>query len=106
MSAQGAAVMPASAFACDRQPVEHAVRTNFACASSRDELARAPRIVVSTLADRPRALIGHARGRSEPGAGGGGSVTRVDRATADGVRELEPKLPPNYQGGLWFLTPM
>ncbi|WP_210160757.1 hypothetical protein [Sinorhizobium sp. CCBAU 05631] len=90
--------MPASAFACDRQPVEHAVRINFACASSRDELARAPRIVVSTLADRPRALIGH--------AGGGGSVTRVDRVTADGVRELEPKLPPNYQGGLWFLTPM
>lgn len=60
LSAHGVAVMPASAFACDRQPVEHAVRINIACAASRDELAAALRIVVSTLADRPRALIGHA----------------------------------------------
>lgn len=60
LSAHGVAVMPASAFACDRQPVEHAVRINIACAASRDELASALRIVVSTLADRPRALIGHA----------------------------------------------
>ncbi|MBP2234362.1 DNA-binding transcriptional MocR family regulator [Sinorhizobium kostiense] len=60
LRAHGVAVMPASAFACDRQPVEHAVRINIGCASSRDELATALRIIVSTLADRPRALIGHA----------------------------------------------
>ncbi|QHG74943.1 PLP-dependent aminotransferase family protein [Ensifer adhaerens] len=60
LKAHGVAVMPASAFACDREAVEHAVRINIACASSRDELATALRIVVSMLADRPRALIGHA----------------------------------------------
>ncbi|WEX75398.1 hypothetical protein PYH37_000808 [Sinorhizobium numidicum] len=60
LRAHGAGVMPASAFACDRQPVEHAVRINIGCASSREELATALRIVASTLADHPRALIGHA----------------------------------------------
>lgn len=58
--AHGVAVMPAAAFAADRQPVEHAVRVNVGCASSREELATALRIIASTLADRPRALIGHA----------------------------------------------
>ncbi len=57
--AHGVAVMPSAAFASDRQPVEHAVRVNVACASSREELATALRIIASTLADRPRALIGH-----------------------------------------------
>lgn len=60
LRAHGVAVMPASAFACDRQPADHAVRINIACAASRDELAAALCIVVSTLADRPRALIGQA----------------------------------------------
>jgi DNA-binding transcriptional MocR family regulator len=59
LRAHGVAVMPAAAFACDRQPVEHAVRVNIGCASSREELATALRIIASTLADRPRALIGH-----------------------------------------------
>lgn len=58
LKAHGVAVMPATAFACDRQPVEHAVRVNVGCASSRDELARALRIIVATLNDRPRALTG------------------------------------------------
>jgi DNA-binding transcriptional MocR family regulator len=57
--AHGVAVMPSAAFASDRQPVEHAVRVNVACASSREELATALRIIASTLADRPRALFGH-----------------------------------------------
>ena len=57
--AHGVAVMPSTAFASDRQPVEHAVRINVGCATSRDELATALRIVASTLADRPRALSGH-----------------------------------------------
>ena len=57
--AHGVAVMPATAFASDRQPVEHAVRINVGCAASREELATALRIVASTLADRPRALSGH-----------------------------------------------
>jgi hypothetical protein len=39
--------------------VEHAVRVNVGCASSREELATALRIIASTLADRPRALSGH-----------------------------------------------
>lgn len=56
----GVAVMPAAAFACDRQPVEHAVRVNIGCARSRGELTTALQIIASTLADRPRALIGHA----------------------------------------------
>lgn len=56
--AHGVAVMPASAFAADRQSVEHAVRINLACASSREELATALRIVATTHADRPRALFG------------------------------------------------
>jgi DNA-binding transcriptional MocR family regulator len=56
--AHGVAVMPATAFASDRQPVEHGVRINLACASSRDELATALRIIATTLADRPRALFG------------------------------------------------
>jgi DNA-binding transcriptional MocR family regulator len=56
--AHGVAVMPSTAFASDRQPVEHAVRINVGCAASRDELASALRIVASTLADRPRALSG------------------------------------------------
>jgi len=58
LKAHGVAVMSATAFACDRQPVEHAVRVNVGCASSRDELARALRIIVATLNDRPRALTG------------------------------------------------
>jgi DNA-binding transcriptional MocR family regulator len=57
--AHGVAVMPSTAFASDRQPVEHAVRANVGCAASRDELATALRIIASTLADRPRALSGH-----------------------------------------------
>ncbi len=55
--AKGVAVMPATAFAADRQPVEHAVRINLACASSRDELATALRIIATTLADGPRAVF-------------------------------------------------
>ena len=58
LRAHGVAVMPATAFASDRQPVEHGVRINLACASSRDELATALRIVATTLAARPRALFG------------------------------------------------
>lgn len=57
--AHGVTVMPSTAFASDRQPVEHAVRINVGCAASRDELATALRIIASTLADRPRALSGH-----------------------------------------------
>jgi DNA-binding transcriptional MocR family regulator len=57
--AHGVAVMPSTAFASDRQPVEHAVRVNVGCAASREELATALRIIASTLADRPRALFGH-----------------------------------------------
>ena len=56
--AHGVAVMPATAFAVDRQPVEHAVRINLACAASRTELATALRIIATTHADRPRALSG------------------------------------------------
>jgi len=58
LRAHGVAVMPSAAFAADRQPVEHAVRINIACASSRHELATALHIVANTLADRPRALTG------------------------------------------------
>lgn len=58
LRAHGVAVMPAAAFASDRQPVDHGVRINVACASSRDELATALRIVATTLAERPRALFG------------------------------------------------
>jgi DNA-binding transcriptional MocR family regulator len=58
--AHGVAVLPSTAFACDRQPVEHAVRINIGGAGSRDELATALRIVATTLGDRPRALSGHA----------------------------------------------
>jgi len=58
LRAHGVAVMPATAFACDRQPVEHAVRVNIGCASSRDELTTALRIIAGTLNDRPRALAG------------------------------------------------
>ncbi|MBY5455542.1 PLP-dependent aminotransferase family protein [Rhizobium leguminosarum] len=58
LRAHGVAVMAATAFACDRQPVEHAVRVNVGCASSRDELATALRIIAATLNDRPRALAG------------------------------------------------
>ncbi|MGO8271795.1 PLP-dependent aminotransferase family protein, partial [Rhizobium ruizarguesonis] len=50
--------LAATAFACDRQPVENAVRVNVGCASSRDELATALRIIAATLKDRPRALAG------------------------------------------------
>lgn len=57
--AHGVALMPSAAFASDRQPVEHAVRVNVGCATSREQLATALRIIASTLADRPRALIGH-----------------------------------------------
>jgi DNA-binding transcriptional MocR family regulator len=57
--AHGVAVMPSAAFASDRQPVEHAVRVNVGCASSREQLATALRIIAATLADRPRALFSH-----------------------------------------------
>ncbi|MCB5410413.1 PLP-dependent aminotransferase family protein [Pseudogemmobacter faecipullorum] len=56
--AQGVSVMPADAFACDRQPVEHAVRINFGGASSREALLQASRIIAATLVDRPRSLAG------------------------------------------------
>ena len=58
LSAQGVAVLPADAFACDRQPVEHAVRINFGGATSREELLQAARIIAATLGDRPRSLTG------------------------------------------------
>lgn len=58
--ARGVAVLPSTAFACDRQPVEHAVRVNIGGAGSRDELATALHIIAATLGDRPRALSGHA----------------------------------------------
>lgn len=58
--AHGVSVLPAAAFACDRQPIEHAVRINIGGARSRDELATALRIVATTLGDRPRSLSGHA----------------------------------------------
>lgn len=57
--AHGVAVLPSPAFACDRQPIEHAVRVNIGGAQSRDELATALRIIATTLSDRPRALSGH-----------------------------------------------
>lgn len=56
--ARGVSVMPASAFAVDRSATEHGVRINLACASSRDQLVQALRIVDQTLKDRPRALYG------------------------------------------------
>lgn len=56
--AHGVAVMPSTAFASDREAVEHAVRVNVGCATSREELATALRIIASTLADRPRSLFG------------------------------------------------
>ncbi len=48
--ARGVSVMPASAFAVDRSTIEHGVRINLACATSRDQLASALQIV----ADRCR----------------------------------------------------
>lgn len=56
--ARGVNVMPAAAFAADREATEHAVRINLACAASREELVGALRIVAATLQDRPRALFG------------------------------------------------
>ncbi|WP_213303095.1 PLP-dependent aminotransferase family protein [Paraburkholderia sacchari] len=56
--ARGVSTMPASAFAVDRSTTEHGVRINLACASSREELARALQILARTLRDRPRALFG------------------------------------------------
>jgi DNA-binding transcriptional MocR family regulator len=50
--------MPASAFAVDRSTTEHGVRINLACASSREQLARALQVLARTLRDRPRALFG------------------------------------------------
>jgi DNA-binding transcriptional MocR family regulator len=56
--ARGVNVMPATAFAADREATEHAVRVNLGCAASREELAAALRIIAATLQDRPRALFG------------------------------------------------
>jgi DNA-binding transcriptional MocR family regulator len=56
--ARGVNTMPASAFAVDRSTVEHGVRINLACAASREQLARALKILARTLQDRPRALFG------------------------------------------------
>ncbi|GAB6850531.1 PLP-dependent aminotransferase family protein [Paraburkholderia kururiensis] len=56
--ARGVNTMPASAFAVDRQTIEHGVRVNLACATSREELARALDVLSRTLRDRPRALYG------------------------------------------------
>jgi DNA-binding transcriptional MocR family regulator len=56
--ARGVVVMPSSAFAVDRAEVEHGVRINLACASSREELVRALQTVAQTLRDRARALFG------------------------------------------------
>ncbi|MDR3100287.1 MAG: PLP-dependent aminotransferase family protein [Paraburkholderia sp.] len=56
--ARGVSTMPASAFAVDRSTTEHGVRINLACASSREQLARALQILARTLRDRPRALFG------------------------------------------------
>jgi DNA-binding transcriptional MocR family regulator len=56
--ARGVNTMPASAFAVDRQTLEHGVRINLACATSREQLARALQILARTLRDRPRALYG------------------------------------------------
>jgi DNA-binding transcriptional MocR family regulator len=56
--ARGVNTMPASAFAVDRSTTEHGVRINLACASSREQLARALQVLARTLRDRPRALFG------------------------------------------------
>lgn len=56
--ARGVNVMPASAFAVDRSTTEHGVRINLACASSREQLVTALRILAQTLRDKPRALFG------------------------------------------------
>jgi DNA-binding transcriptional MocR family regulator len=56
--ARGVNTMPASAFAVDRSTIEHGVRINLACATSREQLARALQILAGTLRDRPRALYG------------------------------------------------
>ncbi|HKT91927.1 MAG TPA: PLP-dependent aminotransferase family protein [Paraburkholderia sp.] len=56
--ARGVNTMPASAFAVDRSTLEHGVRINLACATSREQLARALKILARTLQDRPRALFG------------------------------------------------
>ena len=51
---RGVKVMPASAFVTGRDPIEHAVRINLACAADRDELAAALTIVARTLQQKPR----------------------------------------------------
>lgn len=56
--ARGVNTMPASAFAVDRSTVEHGVRINLACATSREQLARALEVLARTLQDRPGALFG------------------------------------------------
>jgi len=56
--ARGVNTMPASAFAVDRSTLEHGVRINLACASSREQLTTALQILAHTLRDRPRALFG------------------------------------------------
>ncbi|WP_343672624.1 PLP-dependent aminotransferase family protein [Paraburkholderia heleia] len=56
--ARGVNTMPASAFAVDRSTLEHGVRINLACATSRDQLVRALKVLARTLQDRPRALFG------------------------------------------------
>ncbi|MDR5760689.1 PLP-dependent aminotransferase family protein [Caballeronia sp. LZ035] len=56
--ARGVVVMPSSAFAVDRSEIEHGVRINLACASSRDQLVTGLRTLAGALKDRPRALFG------------------------------------------------
>ncbi|CAB4047611.1 aminotransferase-like domain-containing protein [Paraburkholderia phenoliruptrix] len=56
--ARGVVVMPSSAFAVDRAEVEHGVRINLACASSREQLVSALQTLAQALRDRPRALFG------------------------------------------------
>ncbi|KVQ47109.1 GntR family transcriptional regulator [Burkholderia territorii] len=56
--ARGVIVMPSSTFAVDRAEIEHGVRINLACPTTRDELVNGLRILAGTLKDRPRALFG------------------------------------------------
>ncbi|MGE0239012.1 MAG: PLP-dependent aminotransferase family protein [Parvibaculaceae bacterium] len=57
---RGVKVMPASAFVTGRDPVEHAVRVNLACAASQDELAAALAIIATTLKQKPRTVFSQA----------------------------------------------
>ena len=57
---RGVKVMPASAFVTGRDPIEHAVRINLACAADREELAEALAIVAATLQQKPRTVFSSA----------------------------------------------